>query len=99
MTKKIKYNKSAISTLSNNKPALYKIKTATGTLNYAGTAQRGRVQERISEHLGEIPGLTIEIEQFSSIKAAQAKELRVIMKNQPKYNIKGKSDDEKKSES
>ncbi len=54
-TKKIKYNKQDIGRLPNDKPVLYRIETDSGNLNYAGVAKRGRVQERISEHLNDIP--------------------------------------------
>jgi hypothetical protein len=49
-------------------------------------AKRGRVQDRIKEHLGEIPGATVNIEQFGSISDARSKEKNVIKRNQPKYN-------------
>jgi len=48
------------------------------------------VQDRLSEHLGEIPGAIVKIEQFDSIKDAREKEARVIKRNQPKYNEQGK---------
>ena len=89
-TRKVSYNKSEIQKFPNDKPVLYRIETESGGLNYVGTAQRGRVQDRIEEHLGKIPGVTVRIEQFSSIKEAQEKESRVIEKNQPKYNKQGK---------
>ena len=85
-TKKVKYNKQGISQLPNDKPVLYRIETESGELNYAGIAKRGRVKERISEHLGEIPGTTIRIEQFNSIRNAGEKESNVIKRNKPKYN-------------
>ena len=85
-TKKVKFNKDGISQLPNNKPVLYKIKTDGGSLNYTGIAQRGRVRERISEHLGEIPGTKVQIEQFSSINDARKKEANVIKGSKPKYN-------------
>jgi hypothetical protein len=88
--KKVKYSKAGIQNLPNNKPALYRIETETGKLNYAGIAKRGRVQQRILEHLGEIPGANVKIEQFSSVDTAREKEARVIKRNQPKYNDKGK---------
>lgn len=88
--KKVKYNKTSIDQLPNDKPVLYRIETETGNLNYTGVAKRGRVRDRIKEHLGEIPGANVNIEQFSSIKDAQVKETRVIKKNQPKYNEQGK---------
>jgi hypothetical protein len=89
-TKKVKFTKSGIEKLPNDKPVLYRIETESGILNYAGTAQRGRVQERLAEELNEIPGTSVRIEQFSGIKEALEKEARVIKRNQPKYNKQGK---------
>lgn len=88
--KKVKFNQDGVSQLPDNKPALYRIETGSGGLNYSGVAKRGRVRQRISEHLGEIPGATVRVEQFSSISDAQAKEANVIKRNQPKYNKQGK---------
>jgi hypothetical protein len=88
--RKATYNKTGIDSLPNNRAVLYRIETETGKLNYAGVAQRGRVQDRICEHLGEIPGSTVKIEQFDSVKDAKEKEARVIKRNQPKYNELGK---------
>lgn len=88
--KTVNYNKTSISQLPNDKPVLYRIETEGGSLNYAGVAQRGRVQDRIKEHLGEIPGAMVRIEQFSSINDAREKEARVINRNKPKYNEQNK---------
>lgn len=88
--KGVGYNKGGISQLPNDKPVLYRIETKSGNPNYVGVAQKGRVQERISEHLGKIPGATVRIEQFSSINEAEKKEANVIKRNQPKYNKQGK---------
>ncbi len=85
-TRKVKYNKEGINQLPNDKPVLYRIETQNGTLNYAGVAKRGRVRERIEEHLGEIPGSKVRIEQFSSIQNDREKEKNVIKRNNPKYN-------------
>ena len=90
MAKKAKYNKSAIENIPNDKPVLYRIETENGNLNYAGIAKRGRVQERIKEHLGEIPGASVSVEQFSNIDDARKKEINVIKRNKPKYNIQDK---------
>ena len=91
MTKKtVNFNQKGINKLPNDKPVLYKIETERGNPNYTGVAKKGRVQERISEHLGEIPGAKVKIEQFSSIRAAQKKEANVIKRIQPKYNEMGK---------
>lgn len=84
------FNKTGISKLPNDKPVLYKIKTQSGGTNYAGVAKRGRVQERLEEHLGTVPGNKVQIEQFNSIRAAEKKEGNVIKITQPKYNEKGK---------
>jgi len=89
MAKKVKFNKTDIEKLPNNQPALYRIKTDSGNLNYVGIAKRGRIRERIKEHLGEIPGATVSIEQFNSIAEARKKEINVIKRNKPKYNKKG----------
>ena len=88
--KKTNYNKTGIENLPNDKPVFYQIETESGKLNYAGVAHRGRVQERLREHLGEIPGATVKVEQFKSIQDAREKEARIIKKNQPKYNKLGK---------
>lgn len=89
-TKTVKYNKQGIEKLPNDKPVLYRIKTESGKMNYVGVAQKGRVRERISEHIAEIPGAKVQIEQFSSITDAQKKEVNVIKRTQAKYNKQGK---------
>ena len=53
------FNKTGINKLPLDKPVLYKIKTRSGDTNYAGTAKKGRAQERIEEHLGKIPGAKV----------------------------------------
>ena len=77
-------------TLPNDKPVVYKIFTANKTNNYTGTAKKGRVTDRIIEHIGEIPGAKVQIEQFSSIQEAVKKEAHIISRTKPKYNEKGK---------
>lgn len=89
-TKKVKYSSGGIEKLPNDKPVLYRIETETGKLNYAGTAQRGRVRDRIEEHIGQIPGASVRIEQFNSIDDAKEKEANVIRRSQPKYNKQDK---------
>ena len=83
------FNKTGISKLPNDKPVLYKIQTPSGKTNYTGIAQKGRVQDRLTEHLGNIPGTKVQIEQFSSIKDAAKKESNVISRNKPRYNKSG----------
>ena len=89
-TRTVKYSKRGIEKLPNDKPVLYRIKTESGQMNYVGIAQKGRVRERISEHLGQIPGAKVQIERFSSISDAQKKEVNVIRRTQAKYNKQGK---------
>jgi len=86
----VPYKKTGIASLPDDKPVLYRIETAGGKLNYVGTARRGRVRERIAEHLGKIPGDTVTIEQFGTIGEARAKEANVIKRHAPKYNKQGK---------
>lgn len=90
MTRKVNFNKSGIEKLPDNKPVLYRIETGSGKPNYVGVAQRGRVKDRLNEHLGEIPGANVIIEQFRSIADARSKEANVINRSQPKYNKQGK---------
>ena len=86
--KTVKFNKSGASKLPQHKPVVYRIKTSGGRTNYVGIAKRGRVRERIQEHLAanQIPGAKVQIEQKPSIKEARQTEARVIARTKPKYN-------------
>jgi hypothetical protein len=92
--KTVDFNADDIGKLPGDKPVLYRILTEAGKTNYAGVAQRGRVQERLAEHLpgskDYVPGAKVQIEQMSTIKDAEAKESRVISRSNPPYNKKGK---------
>lgn len=92
--KTVKFNPTGIASLPDNKPVIYKILTGGGENNYTGTATRGRVQERIQEHLpggpDYVPGSTVQIEQMSSIQDAREKESRIITRTKPRYNKQGK---------
>jgi hypothetical protein len=83
-----------INELPDNKPVVYRILTKEGKNNYTGVAQRGRVQERLQEHLpggkDSVPGAKVQIEQMSSIKQAETKESRVIARSKPPHNERGK---------
>jgi excinuclease UvrABC nuclease subunit len=89
-TKKTRFNKTGIENLPKNKPVVYKIMTESGKTNYAGVAHRGRVQERLKEHLGEIPGASVQIQQTNSIAEARKKEAGIIKRSKPRYNKQGK---------
>lgn len=88
------FNKSNILKLPANKPILYNLETAGGKLNYIGVAKRGRIRQRLSEHLPSgpdpIPAKTVTVKQFPSIKKARVAEKRAIRTKQPKYNIQNK---------
>lgn len=88
--KTVSYKKNDIKNLPNNKPVVYKILTAGGNNNYTGIAKRGRVSDRITEHLNRIPGSRVQIEQMESISQARKKESNIIKRAQPKYNKQGK---------
>ena len=88
--KTVNYNQSGASKLPQDKSVVYRIKTEAGRTNYVGVAKRGRVQERIQEHLsaGDIPGAKVEIEQKPSIQEARRTETLAIARSKPKYNKK-----------
>ena len=88
--KTVKFTKKDIINLPNNKPVVYKILTSTNKNNYTGIAKRGRVQDRVEEHIDKIPGVKVQIEQMSSILDAAKKESSIITRAKPKYNKKGK---------
>lgn len=74
---------------------MYEILNAKGKTIYTGSAKRGRVQDRIKEHLsgGKDPilgGRKVKIQQKPSISDAQKAEDRIIKRKQPSENKKGK---------
>ena len=88
--KTVKYNEKGLDKLPNDKPVVYKIQTASSATNYVGIAKKGRVRERSKEHLGEYPGVKVQIEQMPTIKEARKKEKKLIIRIKPKYNEQGK---------
>jgi excinuclease UvrABC nuclease subunit len=88
--KTVKFNKPGVSKLPDDEPVVYKIKTESGKTNYAGTAERGRVRERLEEHLpggkDYVPGSKVQIEQTKSISEAQKKEANIISRTRPRHN-------------
>ena len=86
------FNQKGLTKLPNDKPAVYKIQTEGGKTNYAGTAKRGRLRERLGEHLGagRIPGVRVQVQQMPSIAEARKTEARIIARTRPKYNDRGK---------
>ena len=90
--KTVKFNPKGIAKLPDDKPVVYRIQTERGKTNYVGTAKRGRVQERLQEHVdaGKIPGAKAQIQQMPSIQEAEQTEARTIARTKPKYNEQGK---------
>lgn len=92
--KTVPFNQTGIGKLPEDKPVMYRILTESGRNNYTGIAQRGRVQDRLMEHLpgakDPIPGSKVRIEQMPKIADAQAKETRVIARTKPPHNKQGK---------
>jgi len=89
------FEKEAIKTLPNDKPVVYKILNNEGENIYTGIAKRGRVRDRLGEHLpgGTDPirgGKEVQIEQMKSIDDAKRKESNIISRTKPTYNKKGK---------
>jgi hypothetical protein len=84
------FSKTGIADIPADKPILYTLENASGTTNYVGVAKRGRVRERLQEHLpggpNPIPAKTVKISQFSSIEEAKAAEQRAVRAKGPKYN-------------
>ena len=87
------FNKTGINKLPDNKPVVYKILTEGGKNNYTGVAQRGRVKDRLQEHLpgskDYVPGAKVQIEQVSRIEEAKKKEALIISRSKPKHNEQG----------
>ena len=90
-----KLNIKSLNELAQDKPVVYKILNIKGENIYTGSAKKGRVTDRIIEHLkgnrDAIPGGTkATIKQHNSIHDALESELRIISRTKPKHNKKGK---------
>ena len=89
------FNKDGIEGLAKDKPVVYDIQDKSGKTLYTGVAKRGRVEDRLKEHLPGGPdpvrgGSKVKIQQKSNISDAEKAEARSIKKNQPPQNKKGK---------
>lgn len=87
--KTVKYNRQGIEKLPEDQPVLYRIIDESGRMNYVGVAQKGYVRERLSEHLGKIPGVKVQIEQFANLEDAMKKEINVIRRAKARYGTEG----------
>lgn len=89
------FDAKGIEGLAKDKPVVYDIENKQGKTLYTGVAKRGRVEDRLKEHLAGGPdpirgGAKVRIKQKSSIAAAEKAEVRAIKRNKPPQNIKGK---------
>jgi len=92
--KTVDFGERGISKLSDDKPVVYRILTEGERNNYTGVAQRGRVQERLQEHLpgakDHVPGSKVRIEHATGIDEARQRERRIISRSRPPHNTRGK---------
>ncbi len=89
------FDKDGIGGLAKDKPIVYDIEDKNGKTIYTGVAKRGRVEDRLKEHLPGGPdpirgGAKVKIKQKSSIADAEKAEARAIKQKQPPQNKKGK---------
>lgn len=84
-------NKSQISKVPDDKPAVYELLDQSGTNVYTGIAKRGRVQDRLEEHLpsgqDSVAGASrFRVKQKPSVEQARQEEKQIIKKEKPKGN-------------
>jgi predicted GIY-YIG superfamily endonuclease len=89
------FDKEGIEGLAKDKPVVYDIQDKKGNTLYTGIAKRGRVEDRLKEHLPGGPdpirgGAKVKIQQKPSIAEAKKAEARAIKRKQPPQNKKGK---------
>ena len=90
-----RFDNSGIKGLARDKPVVYQIQNSKGKTIYIGVAKRGRVKERLKEHLpgAKDPirgGARVTIQQKSSFDDALKSEARIIKRQRPAQNKKGK---------
>ncbi len=93
--KTVKFSEDDLGNIANNKPAVYTIFNARGENIYTGSAKRGRLEERLKEHLrggpDPVPGGTkVKIQQKQTIAEAEKSEAATIERVKPKHNRRGK---------
>lgn len=79
------FNKKHIESTDNDNPVVYTLKKG-GEVVYVGTAKRGRVQDRLAEHLGVISATEFSTRSYDSISEAREAEERKIKREKPKHN-------------
>ena len=86
-------NKKHVEQIPDDLPANYKITSQAGKLIYTGIAKRGRVQDRLLEHLPDAPdaipgGSKFSVKQAQSVDLARQEEKRIIQQEHPTQNKK-----------
>ena len=89
------FDNEGIEGLAKDKPVVYKIENKKGVNIYTGVAKKGRVEDRLKEHLpgGSDPirgGAKVRRQQKPTISDAEKSEARIIKQQQPSQNKKGK---------
>ena len=89
------FDKEGIERLAKDKPVVYDIADSKGKTLYVGVAKRGRVEQRLKEHLPGGPdpirgGAKVKITPKPSISDAEKTEARLIKTRKPPQNKKGK---------
>lgn len=90
-SRKKNFNKTNIEKMPESKPIIYKIKNLKGENIYTGIAKKGRIKDRLKEHLPKnkdvIPGgESFSVKKMRTIRDAEAEEKIIIKKENPKYN-------------
>ncbi len=86
-----RFDKKGIESLAKDKPVVYTIENSKGNPLYTGIAKRGRVEERLKEHLPGAAdavhgGAKVKIQQKSSIDDAKKSEARILNRKKPPQN-------------
>ncbi|MBY0579260.1 MAG: hypothetical protein K2P57_09445 [Burkholderiales bacterium] len=89
------FTNAGIESSAKDKPVVYKIEDESGKDLYTGVAKRGRVEERLKERLPDGPdpirgGKKVTITQKAGIDEALKSEARIIKRERPPQNKKGK---------
>lgn len=90
-----RFTPKGIADLPKNKPVVYRVLSEGNKNLYTGIAKRGRVAQRLAEHLpgGKDPirgGRKVRVDQQPSIEAARESEARIIKRAKPPQNKRGK---------
>ncbi|HQU08213.1 MAG: hypothetical protein B7X04_04365 [Parcubacteria group bacterium 21-54-25] len=80
-----RFNKKTIENADNDRPVVYTLKRG-GDPVYVGIAKRGRVQERLAEHLGEIPATEFSTRSYDTLAEARKAEEAKIKREKPPFN-------------